>query len=337
MNKLKLNLYSKILVNNISTPPKPNVILNFFSSLIEHKLGKTTLLSSPTSAVLYINKTCNYTCGFCYNQDILNKTPFEEGLFEVNDLEKFFKSQHGMNILRVALMGGEPFINKNIFDLIRLCKEHHKIVNVVSNGSLIRNEMVPIIKKSKLDAIGLSLYDNNLDHIERLSFEFNKYNVNYWVQTVIDATKISEIEEKLFFAKRARIKNFILSNYNPSFDSSFEKILLKTNAGYTREMIRLKSLYSKSMNIIWPKLLPKRYLGTKKMCPLPFSYIHLDNNGSIAPCCYRYPKPEYGNLYKNDGWNSPFNQMLRQNMLNPNQDPIGECKNCENLYRNLYF
>ncbi|MCF8057916.1 MAG: radical SAM protein [Bacteriovoracaceae bacterium] len=339
MNKLKWNLYSKIVLNNLSTPPGPGVFFNLLSSWIEHKMGRSNLLSSPSSAVLYINKTCNYTCGFCYNKDVLNVEPLEENLFTVTDLNEFLQSDHGKNVLRIALMGGEPFINKNIFDLIRICKENHKIVNIVSNGSLIKDDYIPKIKSSRLDAIGLSLYDNNPDHIERLSRQFNHFNINYWVQTVIDGTNLESLEEKLDFASKASIKNFIISNYNPYFDDMFSKSIRSGNNDYTLKINELSKKYSKEMNITWPTILPisKNASGrpTKK-CTLPFSYIHLDSSGTIAPCCYRYPKIEYGNLYKNDGWNSPFNKKLRENMYS-DDEPIGECKDCENLYRNLYF
>ncbi len=335
MNPLKYDLYKKVILNNLATPPKPPVLLNLVSSWLEYKLKKTHILSSPISAVLYINKTCNYTCSFCYNQDVLNKAPLDQGVFTINDLDHFLRSEHGQNLLRIALMGGEPFINKNIFELIAKCKEHHKITNIVSNGSLIKDEMIPEIKASKLDAIGLSLYDNNLEHIERLSQKFNEFKINYWVQTVVDGTKIHEIEEKLFFAKRANIRNFILSNYNPSFDKMFDKALIESNASYLETYKELQGQYSEDMNIIWPTILPTKNGQLKKRCTLPFNYIHLDNQGTIAPCCYRYPKPEYGNLYE-DGWNGDFAQKLRSNM-HTLEEPIGECSNCENLYRNLYF
>lgn len=312
------------------------MILNIVTAWIEYKLKRTHILSSPLSAVLYINKTCNYTCSFCYNQDVLNKETLADGLFTINNLDEFLNSEHGRKVLRIALMGGEPFINKNIFDLIYKCKAHHKITNIVSNGSLIKDEMVPEIKKSRLDAIGLSLYDNNLDHIERLTQRFNEHKVNYWVQTVVDGTKIDNIEKKLFFAKRAKIRNLILSNYNPSFDQMFDKALVETNSDYIHTYNKLKNKYSEDMNIIWPTILPVKKGKNTKKCTLPFNYIHLDNQGSIAPCCYRYPKPGYGNLYHNDGWNGAFTQKLRANMYTL-EEPIGECKNCENLYRNLYF
>lgn len=336
MNQLKWNLYKNIILNNVSTPPKPDMLLNLISSWFEYKLKKTHILSSPISAVLYINKTCNYTCSFCYNQDVLNKSPLSDGLFTIEDLGDFLNSEHGKKVLRIALMGGEPFINKNIFDLIYQCKAHHKITNIVSNGSLIKNEMVPEIAKSRLDAIGLSLYENNLDHIERLAEEFNRHDINYWVQSVVDGTQIEQIEEKLFFAKRANIKNFILSNYNPSFDQLFDKALLETNDAYLIKYKELKKKYQNDMRIIWPTILPASQAIKDKKCTLPFSYIHLDNQGTIAPCCYRYPKEEYGNLYSN-GWNGSFAQNLRENMFQPEKEPITECKNCENLYRNLYF
>jgi len=311
------------------------MLLNIITAWIEHKLKRTHILSSPLSVVLYINKTCNYTCSFCYNQEVLNKEPAGNSIFSIDNLDSFLNSEHGKKVLRIAMMGGEPFINKNIFDLIYKCKAHHKITNIVSNGSLIKNEMVPAIKRSKLDAIGLSLYDNNLDHIERLAQQFNKHKINYWVQTVVDGSKISKIEEKLFFAKRANIRNFILSNYNPGFDQMFDKALTESNNDYIKTYHQLKTKYSKDINIIWPTILPIKYTQGPKKCTLPFDYIHLDNQGIIAPCCYRYPKPAYGNLYQN-GWNGKFVKKLRANMLT-RDEPMGECKNCENLYRNLYF
>lgn len=57
----------------------------------------------------------------------------------------------------------------------------------------------------------------------------------------------------------------------------------------------------------------------------------------MAPCCFRYPDgKKYGNIFNEENWNSEGTIELRENMLNQELAPVGECNNCENLYRDLY-
>lgn len=337
MNKVKFSLYLNIAKNNLLSPPSLEAWFNFLHSTAEHKLKRTKLKSYPSSVVLYINKNCNYSCTFCYNQEVLNNKPLQEELYSIADLKSFLESKYGKKSLRIALMGGEPFLNKNIHELVAECKRHKKIVNIVSNGSLISEDDVIKMKETRLDAIGLSLYDNNTDHIARLAHLFNHYGLNYWVQTVVDASKYELIDEKLDYAVKNKISNFILSNYNAYFDDSFDKAIYAKDAEYQKIKKQLMKKYDGKINVIWPTVLRQRENDNQKKCTLPFSYIHLDKEGIIAPCCYRYPKEKYGNIYSEEGWNSQYNIKLRENMFSDDIAPMDECKNCENLYRNLYF
>src|SRR5690606_18642333 len=144
---------------------------------------------------------------------------------------------------------------------------------------------------------------------------------------------LNDVYKKLEYANKCKIKNLILSNYNPYFDGADPATLNVNNQEFLKIKVQLSKKYSSNINIIWPT--PVRDIAKIKTeikkCTLPFNYIHLDSSGDTAPCCYRYPKPEYGNILRDKtAWNSEFNQNLRQNLLS-SKEPIGECKSCENL------
>lgn len=337
MDRVKVSIYSKIMVGWIRRPPRMTVILNFIRSSVNYHLKRTKLNNYPVSVVLYINKNCNYSCNFCYNKEILNKAPIEEEIYTLEDLERFFDTPYGKKCLRIAFMGGEPFLNENIFDLIERCKKESKVTNIVSNASLLNEEMVKKIKSSGLDVIGLSLYPNNKSEVESSVKLFNQYNINYWVQTVVDATKIGLVENTIKFAISIGIKNLILSNYNSYFNDAHDKPLYYGDQSLETLFKMLDHKYGNELNISWPTLVVgATKQERKKQCTLPFNYIHLDKTGDLAPCCYRYPRPEYGNIYSSEGWNTAYNIELRKNMLSTDV-ALDECQHCENLYQNLYF
>ena len=61
--------------------------------------------------------------------------------------------------VRAAILyhGGEPFLNKDIFYMIRECKSHIGFVKTISNGMLMDEDMMHEITSSGLDVIEFSL------------------------------------------------------------------------------------------------------------------------------------------------------------------------------------
>ena len=55
-----------------------------------------------------------------------------------------------MNIIHVTLSGGEPLLHKDIIDFLIKCRELDLSVNVLSNLTLLTDEMVDEMKKNAL-------------------------------------------------------------------------------------------------------------------------------------------------------------------------------------------
>jgi radical SAM protein with 4Fe4S-binding SPASM domain len=63
-----------------------------------------------------------------------------------------------MKLLNLTLSGGEPMIHKNFCEFLRKCKEYDFSVNVLSNLTLLDDEIIAEMKSNPLLGVQVSLY-----------------------------------------------------------------------------------------------------------------------------------------------------------------------------------
>lgn len=333
-----MNIYSKLLLDVIKRPPAYSAIKNLFNYQISMMQKKTTLEHHPVSLVFYTNKKCNFDCSFCYNKDVLNKPDAKDHDLTPDQIEKIYKTPFGQAALRAAFLGGEPFLNKDIFELFEISYQYRKIANVVTNASKLDDAKLEKLGQSPVNVVGISLYDNNLQDVLKAVDGLNFYKKEYWVQTIVDPNQLQKLEDKFQALAKHKTRNLILSNYNPNFTHQYDSVLKTDHAQYFSFQKKLKKLAKQSnMSVQWANPYPASIENKIKKCRMPFSYAHIDNKGGLAPCCFRYPRQEiYGNIFELKSWNTPDTIKIRNNLLNQAEQPLGECNGCENLYRDLY-
>jgi MoaA/NifB/PqqE/SkfB family radical SAM enzyme len=82
-----------------------------------------------------------------------------------------------MNLLHVTLSGGEPMMHNNFSDFLKKCNEYNFSVNVLSNLTLLNNEIIEEMKRNCLLSVQVSLYsmDPNIhDAITQIKGSFGK-------------------------------------------------------------------------------------------------------------------------------------------------------------------
>jgi MoaA/NifB/PqqE/SkfB family radical SAM enzyme len=92
-------------------------------------------LKTPTAIILYVTSRCNLRCGHCFYWDALNRKSPE---LTVNEVEKLVTSlSHPVSL---SLTGGEPFLRKDLYDLVRCFTVNHKVreVAIATNGYFTR-------------------------------------------------------------------------------------------------------------------------------------------------------------------------------------------------------
>lgn len=106
-----------------------------------------------TSLHVEITNKCNERCVHCYLPHENRVNHMGTDLF-YNILDQC----KDMKLLHLTLTGGEPMLHKNFSDFLKKCKEYNLSVNVLSNLTLLNDEIVEEMKKNRLLGVQVSLY-----------------------------------------------------------------------------------------------------------------------------------------------------------------------------------
>lgn len=111
----------------------------------------------PWNIVLETTTVCNLRCKHCYNKN-------DNTRIKVQNVEKLFSMIDPNDNFIVTLTGGEVFTNPEFFDILDVCKRYNKVVNILSNATLIDIKTINRLKKYDVNYIRASLYsvDENI-------------------------------------------------------------------------------------------------------------------------------------------------------------------------------
>lgn len=125
-----------------------------------------------TNIHLEIISKCNERCLHCY-------IPHENKVNEIEDdlFYNILKQCKEMNLLHITLSGGEPMLHSGFCDFLKQCKEYELSVNVLSNLTLLDDNIISEMKKNPLLGVQTSLYSMNSlihDEITQMNGSFEK-------------------------------------------------------------------------------------------------------------------------------------------------------------------
>ncbi len=119
---------------------------------------------APDRLVYEITFFCNQRCLMCaFAKDLDEKeSKIKEkwkgkGELSINEISKLVDSAKKAGIKYFTISGGEPFLRKDIFEIIRLVKRGNFTVTVRSNGTLMDKHKAKKIVEAKPDSIIFSL------------------------------------------------------------------------------------------------------------------------------------------------------------------------------------
>lgn len=182
----------------------------------------------PYKVFFKITSECNLRCKHCFYYDYQyrfnsqNDLPIEDLL----TLSKFFVED--LNVISFTLTGGEPFLNKNIFDLIKYLKSKNIYLNIITNATLITKEIAEELGKlldPTMDFIRVSIDGIHPETHDKIrgkgSFEKTKTaianlksnNVNVVVVYTPTSLNIDELPELYDFCKSLNIEQAEINRY----------------------------------------------------------------------------------------------------------------------------
>lgn len=117
------------------------------------------LMNTPKELEIDITNRCNLRCTYCYHfngaGDVKQDLPKEEWL-------QFFEELKCCAVTKVTLCGGEPFFREDLPELIEGIVRNRMRFNILSNGTLITDEMAALLVSTKrCDGVQVSVDGSN--------------------------------------------------------------------------------------------------------------------------------------------------------------------------------
>jgi MoaA/NifB/PqqE/SkfB family radical SAM enzyme len=256
---------------------------------------KFSIPKKNKKAIWEITSQCNYLCKYCIfasnaNKDY-NELSLEECKHVIDELEK-------NKFYTLKITGGEPFLRKDLLDIITYAKEKKMHVDVSTNASLINDSIAASLKKTNIDMIHVSLDGHNIITQEYIRGEntFNrtikgikklKANGLYVrIGTVLYKNNENNIEDIIKFVIELKADEIIFSVMEPigRLNGDYTDYKTKTNDDLKKELDYLKEKYQSDIliNYNWDE----SRLTHVKTCPAGKKFIFINNLGNVTPCTW---------------------------------------------------
>ena len=289
--------------------PNENVFSNTF--------GRTYQLSRVH---IDISGLCNENCIHCYIPS--NR---KNGLMSITMFENILYQCKEMNVINLTLSGGEPMLNPNLIEFLLLCNKHNFSVNVLSNLTMLSDELLAVFSNNPLISVQTSLYamDETIhDTITRKKGSFRKTmsaidrlyeaNIPMQINCPIMKQNLQYYKNVLLFAHSKNIEADSDYSLFGSFDFS------KTNLDCRLSTEEVSKLLRNDKNGI-SELKDLNYNEKDSMtaiCPVCKTSLCISNSGNIYPC---------------EGWQSLVLGNINNNSLKSIWEESHQVKHLRNL------
>ena len=282
----------------------------------------------PNELLVEISSLCNINCTLCSvpskhltrNKKMMSFKDFKR---IVDDVSSY--------IYKISLIvGGEPFMNKEIFKMIRYANKKNLFITVSSNATLLNRKIIDNILSSGLDTLvvnigGATTYSHESymkgssflrvkENIKMLCKEKEKRNLSFPIiklQTLITSYNEDEIDRVKKLADEMNVDKFVCKSLGIVMEyfkdgSVFrlaKKILPKKHEEFSRYKLTKKSLIHKiNCNCIF------------------LNKTGILSNGKIICCCYDINGiHDLGNVFEEPLqkiWKSEKYKKIRKKMRN---------------------
>lgn len=136
-----------------------------------------------------VTDRCNYRCSYCMPAEIFNKDYSyikQNKILSYEEIIQISSILKKVGLKKIRITGGEPLLRKNIDKLIHKLKMEVGIehVSITTNGSLLTDEKLNILKSSGLDSLTLSLDTLNSDKIIKINGTKKQFDLDKVLQGI---------------------------------------------------------------------------------------------------------------------------------------------------------
>jgi len=293
-------------------------------------MGKRLTLRS---IIWLITGKCDFNCLHCYASWFRD---FPE--LETEECIRIIHEASELGVNHIGFSGGEVFLRRDILRLLEECQEYNIETTIVTNGSLINEQMAKNLYKREV-YIYLSIDGDPKAHemirgrgtwkfVKRAVNNLEKAGVDFAVITALCKYNISSLRKVVDFLKKTKAKTHALVPVMPFGRATWDMVLSKNDIITILEIVN--ELSNDFHFSLWCMPFAYRFINSKNVyigsCRMA-NVMDIGVNGDVLLC-------DVLNIPLTNVRNKPLIQALKEQeshelmkkVTNPNlRDP---CKTC---------
>jgi len=309
--------------------------------------SQKTLVEYPLTVTIKVTAKCNLNCIHCHGVMSNGKE------LSLKSLKNLISELSKVGVLGINLSGGEPFLRKDIFDIIQLIEKTGIRVTMSTNATLISEEIAKKMKEKGIDYCQVSMDSykkDKHDAIRGCSGSFSKMilgvknlkqaGIKVKAVTVLSNQTPTEYEKTIDFAYKTGFDSHKTNPLIPCGQAKTifdEKYKTKITGEYFSIWTKKRKQYTNKMLIeAEPSLLMmmgKNELNEQKKnnplfigCPAGTKTCSITETGEVIPCPF-FTELSCGNIMTEKFsriWNS--SKILRKIR---DRNYLGKCDGCK--------
>lgn len=285
--------YKDILEPNInkvlpaSNSNNENSTQDFFANYFNDK-------PQLTSLHIEIISKCNERCLHCY---IPHENKFSK--IEAELFYNILKQCKDMKLLHLTLSGGEPMLHENFCEFLKKCREYNLSVNILSNLTLLNEQIIEEMKANPLLGVQVSLYSMDAkihDEITQVegSFEITQKAILTIIENdiplkiscpILKQNKDSYVDV-IKWAKKHKIlvgnDYVILARYNHTIQNLDHRLSINEVKNVIYDIAKNDTEYINELRVEAEKKM--NISANEYVCSVCSSSICIADNGNVHPC-----------------------------------------------------
>ena len=251
-----------------------------------------------TNFQIELTSRCNERCVHCY-------IPHKYKLYDISEelyysvLDQLSK----MNVLSVTLSGGEPMLHPKFVDFLKAAKKYDFYVNILSNLTLLNDEIIAAMKEGNVSSVQVSLYSMNPEHHDAItkvpgSFEKTKQAILKLIENDLpvyvscptmkgNKDDFSDVlkwcnEHKI----RAQTDYIIMAEYNHDTSNLANRLSVEEVGGVIKAIMKDDIDYQNSIlaDDFEEKYRAAQFNPERRLCGVGISTCCMVANGNVYPC-----------------------------------------------------